>query len=75
MVPQAGDVVFFDKSASNPYGHVAIAGNESTSTFIDIIEQNAGSGNGDGKGNNAVARRKLKYDARGACLGWFRYNA
>lgn len=70
--PKEGSVIFFDKTKSNPYGHVAIV-DSSTSTGVTIIEQNAGSGNGDGKGSNAIKRTQLSYSdtTRWKILWWF----
>ena len=66
--PSAWDVVFFVPTATNQYGHVAIVDNGCTPTVLNIIEQNAGSGNGDWKGNNAIRRRSTNYSL---CAGWY----
>ena len=70
--PKEGSVIFFDKTKSNPYGHVAIV-DSSTPTGVTIIEQNAGTGNWDGKGSNAIKRTSLSYSdtLRGKMLWWF----
>ena len=47
MIPNPGDIVFFDKTSKNPYGHVAIAWAGSNANELQIVEQNAGTGNGD----------------------------
>jgi len=62
-------VIFFDITQSNPYGHVAIVDN-ADSTGVIVIEQNAGNGNGDGKGSNAIKRTSLSWDneSRGKIL-------
>lgn len=75
-IPKAGAVVFFDKTSTNPYGHVAIVDDGSTNTQLVVIEQNAGSGNGNGVGANAITRRTIAYTAgggRGKCLGWYSF--
>lgn len=75
-IPKAWSVVFFDKTSSNPYGHVAIVDEGSTSTSLVVVEQNAGSGNGNGIGANAITRRTVGYTAgggRGKCLGWYSF--
>lgn len=75
--PSAWDVVFFDRTPYNGnYGHVAIAGTNSTATSLDIIEQNAGTGKGSWTGADAVTRRTITYNDkfRGKCLGWFTRN-
>jgi len=66
--PSPGDVVFFVPTANNPYGHVAIADNGCTKDILKIIEQNAWSGNGDGKWNNAIRKRTTTYSL---CSWWY----
>ena len=70
--PKEGSVIFFDKTKSNPYGHVAIVDSSDLSKIM-IVEQNAGTGNGDGKGSNAIKRTSLYYSDtfRGKILWWF----
>ena len=75
-IPRDGSVVFFDKTPTNPYGHVAIVDSGSTSLSLIVVEQNAGSGNGNGIGANAITRRTVAYTAgggRGKCLGWYSF--
>ena len=45
-IPPLGAVVFFAPRAGDPAGHVAIAGRGCTSTALNVIEQNASTGNG-----------------------------
>lgn len=66
--PSAWDVVFFAPTKNNKYGHVAIADNGCTNSILKIIEQNAGSGNWDGKGSNAIKKRVTNYSN---CVGWY----
>lgn len=66
--PSPGDIVFFWPTRTNPYGHVAVADKWCTYSILNIIEQNAGSGNGDGRWSNAIKRRSTSYVN---CLGWF----
>lgn len=40
MIPIAWDIIFWKPTASNSYWHVAIAWDKSTSTILDILEQN-----------------------------------
>lgn len=70
--PKEGSVIFFDKTKSNPYGHVAVV-DSSNSAGVCFIEQNAGNGNGDGKWSNAIKRTSLSYSdtTRGKILWWF----
>ena len=72
-VPKEWDIVFLNKTPSNPYGHVAVAGEGCTGSKLVLIEQNAGTGNGDGKNGNKVTLREIKYNdpKRGICLGWY----
>ena len=72
-IPKEWDIVFLDKTASNPYWHVAVAGEGCTGSKLVLIEQNAGNGNGDGKNGNKITMRAIKYNdpKRGVCLGWY----
>ena len=72
-IPKEWDIVFLDKTASNPYWHVAIAWEGCTGSKLVLIEQNAGNGNGDGKNGNKITMRTIKYNdpKRGVCLGWY----
>lgn len=72
-IPKEWDIVFLDKTASNPYGHVAVAGEGCTGSKLVLIEQNAGTWNGDGKNGNKITMRTIKYNdpKRGNCLGWY----
>ena len=70
--PIPGDIVFFAPTPKNLYGHVAIAHNNCNAKTLIIIEQNAGSGNWDGKGSNAIKITTTSYNGnRGVCVGWF----
>ena len=40
MIPIAWDIIFWKPTANNTYWHVAIAWENSTSTIVDILEQN-----------------------------------
>lgn len=71
MIPTAWDIIFFWPTQSNPYWHVAICDGGSTPDLLKIVEQNAWSGNGDWKWENAIKRSSLPYDKRGKCLGWY----
>ena len=68
--PSAWDVVFFVPTPKNKYGHVTIANNNCTESILNIIEQNAGSGNWDWKWNNAISKRTTNYSL---CAGWYTY--
>lgn len=72
-VPEQGAIIFFDKTTTNPYGHVAVVDSADSNNII-LVEQNAGSGNGNGIGANAITRRTVGYTARawrGKCLWWY----
>lgn len=74
-MPNPGAIIFFDATKANPYGHVAVVESATVNT-VTVIEQNAGSGNGNGIGGNAITRRTVGYTAsagRGKCLGWYEY--
>ena len=72
-VPKEWDIVFLNKTTSNPYGHVAVAGEGCTGSKLFLVEQNAGTWNGDGKNGNKITLREIKYNdpKRGICLGWY----
>lgn len=74
--PEPGDIIFFDKTSSNPYGHVAVVFSTPNDTNVEIVEQNAWSGNWDGKWANAVTNRLVAYvnGTRGTCVGWYHYK-
>lgn len=69
-IPSAWDVVFFSPTSTNPFWHVAIVDNWCTQITLRVIEQNAGSGNWDWKGNNAIRKRETGYSR---CCGWYTY--
>ena len=73
LVPEIWDVVFLNKTKSNPYGHVCIADNGCDSSHLCVIEENAWTGNGDWKWGNVVTKRTLAYRSasRGDCLWWY----
>lgn len=76
-VPKSGDIVFFDATPTNPYGHVAVADEKSSFSRLNIIDQNGWNGAWNGIGNNAITLRNTGYSAtkwRGKCLGWYRYG-
>ncbi|HNG97292.1 MAG TPA: CHAP domain-containing protein, partial [Candidatus Absconditabacterales bacterium] len=71
-VPKLGDIFFLDKTSKNPYGHTGVIYEGSTPETMVVVEQNAGTGNGDGKGGNAITKRSYGYNtSRGRVLGWF----
>ena len=68
IFPKVGDIVLF--SWPTKYGHIAIADEWCTTIALKVIEQNAQTGNGDGKRWNAI--RKHTYDYQNPkCVGWF----
>lgn len=72
-IPTNWSIIFFDKTTTNPYGHVAVVDSADVNNIV-LVEQNAGSGNGNGIGANAITRRTVWYTARawrGKCLGWY----
>jgi len=78
-VPPKGAVVVFDSTLVNRYGHVGIV-DRADKNWIYVLEQNGGSGNGDGVGNNRIRVTKYGYTTWqqgllgkfgvGKCLGW-----
>lgn len=75
LVPSPGDIIFFAPTRTNKYGHVAVVTKGDVAN-VTILEQNAGSGNGDGKGSNAVSTRVYSYTwgAVGDVVGWFTFQ-
>lgn len=70
-VPSAWDIIFFAPTKNNKWWHVAVVDGQCTPFKLNIIEQNAGKGDGSGKWSDAVKRSSLTYDARGKCVGWY----
>lgn len=76
-IPRVGDILFFDATKANPYGHVAIVDEKSNLTRLNIVDQNGWTGTWDGLWDNAIILRSIGYSAtkwRGKCLGWYRYS-
>ena len=67
--------MFFKATPKNKWGHVTVAWTGSNADYVTIVEQNAGSGNGDGQGSNAIKITKTSYvnGSRGDVAGWFTY--
>ena len=78
-VPPKGSVVVFDSTLVNQYGHVGVV-HAADKNWIYVLEQNGGSGNGDGLGSNRIRVTKYGYATWqqgllgkwgvGKCLGW-----
>lgn len=56
-IPSPWDIIFFNNP---PYGHVAIVG-RAWLNWVDVLEQNAGNGNGDWLWANSISFRRLNY--------------
>lgn len=54
-----GDIVVFKGLPSNPYGHIGIATGKTTSSMVEVLEQNGATGDGSGKGGNAIRTRSI----------------
>ena len=67
-VPKAWDIIFFNKTATNPYGHTWVVWIKNNINTFTILEQNAGNGKWDWKWANAITERVKGYSK---CLGWF----
>ena len=77
LVPDAGDIVFFNVTAIDKAGHVAVADGACTAISLSVDEQNALLGNGSGIGGDAITHRTVSYSGggwRGNCVGWFHFN-
>lgn len=70
-IPPAGAIIFWGKTATNSYGHVAIVWKGSTAEKFVIIEQNGGRGSADGLGTDAIREVTISPNDRGNCLGWY----
>lgn len=78
-VPPKGAIIVFDSTFRNPSGHVGTV-DSADKDFVWVLEQNGGSGNGDGLGANAIRLTKYGYTTFqqirlgkfgvGSCLGW-----
>ncbi len=73
IVPPQGAIIIFDSAAKNKVGHIAVV-DHADSKNVTVLEQNGGTGNGDGKGSNAIRLKSYVYGANGsgvgAVLGW-----
>lgn len=69
--PQAYDLLIFDKTASNPYGHVAII-SKVTNTKIEIIQQNPESFAGSRETFKLTKKDDKWYIQQEKILGWLR---
>lgn len=72
-IPKAGDIVFFNKTIANPFGHVAVVGDGSTTTTLVVLEQNGGMWKGHWVGSDAIREHTYDY-VHPQCLGWFTRN-
>lgn len=67
--PLQGDIIVWNSNMGGGYGHTAVVESANVNT-VTVIEQNGGSGWGNGKGNDAI-RRHLYGDYTNV-LGWVR---
>lgn len=65
--PPTGAFVFWNKSKSRPYGHVAIAGG-SNPLVLNVLEQNGWKGSWSWEGDDAIRMKKYSYLW---IAGWF----
>lgn len=70
--PKLGDIVFFDKTKANAFGHVAIAlwGNKK---LLALLEQNAGNWSGEWMDGDEIREKIVTYSKPYTCLGWYTY--
>lgn len=54
-----GDIVIFKGINGNPYGHIGIADRNAGRWTVATLEQNGSSGNGSGRGRDAIRVRKI----------------
>lgn len=75
LIPSPSDIIFFNKTLRNRYGHVAIVGNADTK-WVTVYEQNAIVGNGTGLWQDAVSKRTYlyKWSSIGNVVGWYSLN-
>ena len=69
---RTGDIVVFKGLAGNPYGHIGIATQNADGTNVTVLEQNGSTGNGAGKGGDAIRTRAI---ARSRVAGLLRPKA
>jgi hypothetical protein len=78
QVPKQGDIIVFDATSWNPYGHISIVDSAPNGVnYFVSIDQNAGSGTGDGVGLNAIRKVSHSYTGSGGfgrVLGWLRLS-
>lgn len=68
QVPQAGDIIFWTGGKYEKYGHIGVVV-EGLPYKIQVIDQNTGSGNGDGRYNNRIRIHDYNYHN---VAGWYR---
>ena len=71
FIPLCGDIVFFDKTASNKYGHVALINNANIKE-IEVLEQNWWKGSWTWLWPDAIRLKKYNY-LTPKVLGFFRF--
>lgn len=71
-VPPKGAIIFFDKTPTNQYGHVAVVDTANTKA-VAVAEQNWGNGTGTGNGTDSIRLQTYNYLSP-KCLGRFVYT-
>ena len=69
--PSAWDIVFFNKTSTNQYGHVAVVDWHNDLTVLNTVEQNWWMWKWQWKWSDAVRKKAWTYKN---CLGWFTLN-
>lgn len=61
LKPNPWDILFWDKTKSNPYWHTSICTREGGRLFLTHLEQNGGRWSGTGEWSDAIRERRTTY--------------
>lgn len=71
LVPPQGAIIVFNSTPKNKIGHIAVV-DVADLKSVTVLEQNGSTGNGTGKGNDAIRTKTYGYEN---VLGWLIPNA
>lgn len=71
LAPVQGDIIFFDKTSANKFGHVAVVDTADLNE-VKVIEQNGGKWSRKGLGTDCIRLRTYNYLSP-KVLGWYHF--